>query len=41
VEQTGREIFRLILAVAGGRPTLAEQLGLDNGLVLFNPAPVT
>ncbi len=41
VEQTGHEIFRLILDVAGGRRTSAEQLGLDNGLVLFNPAPVT
>lgn len=41
IEQTGWEIFRFILEVAGGRKTWAEQWGLDNALVPFNPGPVT
>ena len=41
VEQTGEALFELMLAVASGRKTWAEQWQLHNALVLFNPAPVT
>jgi galactarate dehydratase len=41
IEQTGWELFRLMLDVASGRKTWAEQWKLQNALVLFNPAPVT
>ena len=41
-EETGWELFRLILDVASGRkPAAAERLGLENTLALFNPAPIT
>ena len=42
IEETGWELFRLMLDVASGRRrTWAEQWKLHNALVLFNPAPVT
>ena len=41
IEETGRALFEMLLAVASGKPTCAERLGLHNSLVLFNPAPVT
>ncbi|MGZ8259544.1 MAG: galactarate dehydratase [Caldimonas sp.] len=41
IEETGWALFRLLLEVASGRRTCAERLALRNGLVLFNPAPVT
>lgn len=41
VEDVGWELFRLMLDVAGGKKTWAEQWKLHNALVLFNPAPVT
>ncbi|OWQ93156.1 galactarate dehydratase [Roseateles aquatilis] len=41
IAETGWEMFRLMLDVASGRKTWAEQHGLHNALVLFNPAPVT
>jgi galactarate dehydratase len=42
IESVGRELFDLILDVASGRRrTCAEALGLDNGLTLFNPGPIT
>jgi len=42
IEETGWEMFRLLLDVAGGRKkTWAERWKLHNSLVLFNPAPVT
>ena len=41
IEETGWELFRLMLDVASGRKTWAEQWKLHNALVLFNPAPVT
>ena len=42
IEQTGWELFRLMLDVASGRKkTWAEHWRLHNALVLFNPAPVT
>ena len=42
IEETGWEMFRLMLDVASGRKqTCAERLKLHNALVLFNPAPVT
>jgi galactarate dehydratase len=41
VEEMGWELFRLLLDVASGRRTWAEQHRLHNALVLFNPAPVT
>ncbi len=42
IEDIGWEMFRLLLDVASGRKqTYAEQWGLHNALVLFNPAPIT
>ncbi|MFT3814528.1 MAG: galactarate dehydratase [Acidovorax sp.] len=41
IEAVGWEMFRLMLDVASGRKTWAEQWKLHNALVLFNPAPVT
>ncbi len=42
IEETGREIFRFVLAVASGRKkTWAEYWGLGNALAPFNPGPVT
>ncbi|HJV71994.1 MAG TPA: galactarate dehydratase, partial [Ideonella sp.] len=41
VEDMGWELFRLLLEVASGQRTWAEQHRLHNALVLFNPAPVT
>ncbi len=41
IQDVGRELFELILAVASGRKTWAEHWRLHNALVLFNPAPVT
>ncbi|MBP6899337.1 MAG: galactarate dehydratase [Burkholderiaceae bacterium] len=41
IESLGQELFELMLDVASGRKTWAEQWKLHNALVLFNPAPVT
>jgi galactarate dehydratase len=41
IEEAGWELFRMILDVASGRKTWAEQWKLHNALVLFNPAPIT
>jgi len=42
IEETGWDMFRLLLDVASGRKkTWAEHWKLHNALVLFNPAPVT
>ena len=41
IEEVGWELFRLLLDVASGRKTWAEQWKLHNALTLFNPAPVT
>lgn len=41
LEEMGWKMFRLILDVASGRKTCAEQLRLHNALALFNPGPVT
>jgi galactarate dehydratase len=42
IEQTGWELFRLILDVASGRTkTWADRWGIHNALTLFNPGPVT
>ena len=41
IEDMGWEMFRMMLDVASGRKTWAEQHQLANALVLFNPAPVT
>ena len=42
IEETGWEMFKLLLDVASGRrKTWAEHWKLHNSLVLFNPAPVT
>ncbi len=42
IADVGREIFEMILAVAGGEHTTwADQWGIENALVLFNPGPVT
>ena len=41
IEDVGWQLFHLLLEVASGRKTWAEQHRLHNALVLFNPAPVT
>ena len=42
IEETGWELFRLILDVASGRTKVwSERWGIHNDLTLFNPAPVT
>ncbi|MDL2210828.1 galactarate dehydratase [Desulfovibrio sp. OttesenSCG-928-O18] len=41
IEETGREIFELILQVASGKKTAAERLKIYNALAVFNPAPFT
>ncbi len=41
LEGMGNEIFETILAVASGRKTCTERLGISNQLALFNPGPVT
>lgn len=41
IEEMGWRLFSLLLDVASGRRTWAEQHRLYNALVLFNPAPVT
>ena len=41
IEDAGWELFRMMLDVASGRKTWAEQWKLHNALVLFNPAPIT
>ncbi len=41
IEDVGWEMFQLMLDVASGRKTWAEQWKLANALTLFNPAPVT
>ena len=41
VEAMGWKLFHLLLEVASGRQTWAEQHRLHNQLVLFNPAPIT
>ena len=42
LEETGWELFRLILDVASGKKqTWSDRLGLYNDLAVFNPAPVT
>jgi galactarate dehydratase len=41
IADVGWEMFHLMLEVASGRKTWAEQWKLHNALVLFNPAPVT
>ena len=41
IEEVGWELFRLMLEVASGRKTWAEQWKIHNALALFNPAPVT
>jgi galactarate dehydratase len=42
IEELGWELFQYYLDVASGlKHTCAEQLGLHNDIVLFNPAPIT
>ncbi len=41
IEEVGWQLLRLMLDVASGKRTWAEQHRLHNQLVLFNPAPVT
>jgi galactarate dehydratase len=42
IEETGWELFKLILDVASGRKkTWADRWGIHNALTLFNPGPVT
>ena len=41
VQQVGERLFNLILDVASGTKSYAEQFGLNNFLCYFNPAPIT
>ncbi|WP_020657060.1 galactarate dehydratase [Massilia niastensis] len=41
IADVGWELFQLMLDVASGRKTWAEQKRLHNALALFNPAPIT
>jgi galactarate dehydratase len=42
IEETGRDLFHLILDVASGRKQpWSDRSGLFNDLTLFNPAPIT
>lgn len=42
IEEVGWELFAMVLDVASGRRTpWCDRWGLDNGLALFNPAPIT
>lgn len=41
IADVGWELFHMLLDVASGRRTWAEQHGLHNALALFNPAPIT
>jgi len=41
IEEAGWDLFRMMLDVASGKKTWAEQWKLHNALVLFNPAPIT
>ena len=41
IADVGWELFHLLLDVASGKKTWAEQWKLHNALALFNPAPIT
>jgi galactarate dehydratase len=42
IEETGWDLFKLILDVASGRKKVwSERWGIANDLALFNPGPVT
>lgn len=42
IEETGWELFRLILDVASGRRQVwSDKWGLYNSITPFNPAPIT
>ena len=42
IEETGWDLFRLILDVASGRTKVwSDRWGIHNDLTLFTPAPVT
>lgn len=42
IADVGWELFHLIFDIASGRKTAAaDRLGLNNDLILFNPAPIT
>ncbi|KQP07383.1 hypothetical protein ASF28_15510 [Methylobacterium sp. Leaf99] len=42
IEETGRDLFHLILDVTGGRrQPWSDRWGLINDPTLFNPAPIT
>jgi galactarate dehydratase len=42
IEETGEQLFQLILDVASGRVRpWSDQWGIHNALTLFNPAPIT
>jgi galactarate dehydratase len=42
IEESGWDLFKLILDVASGRKKAwSDQWGLFNSLTLFNPAPIT
>jgi galactarate dehydratase len=41
ITTVGWALFHEILATASGKKTWAERWGLNNDLVLFNPAPIT
>ena len=41
INDASLDFFDLIVKIASGTHTCAEKLGINNDLVLFNPAPVT
>lgn len=41
VDDAGRELYNLILDIAGGKKSCAEKLKIYNDLLIFNPAPIT
>jgi len=41
VDESGHDLFELMIATASGERCWAERHGLANSLVLFNPAPIT
>lgn len=41
IEDVGLELYNLILDVASGKKSRAEELGIYNDLIIDNPAPIT
>ena len=41
IAQMGLDLYNDILDVAGGKKTCAENYGICNDFIVFNPAPIT